>query len=138
MDCASDGVICTKAMARHTKMSFSFTVCSYTGSMSQASATAEPPEEPPALSARVEGISGCAPHGIARIGARAKFRHVGLAENDCACLAHERDHGRVMRRHMVTIERRAVGGQQPGGLMQILDAGRQAVQRPELLALASG
>src|SRR5258705_13928882 len=29
MDCASDGVICTKAMARHTTMSFSFTVCSY-------------------------------------------------------------------------------------------------------------
>ena len=29
MDCASDGVICAKAMARHTKMSFSFTVCSY-------------------------------------------------------------------------------------------------------------
>ena len=26
MDCASDGVICTKATARHTKMSFSFTV----------------------------------------------------------------------------------------------------------------
>jgi hypothetical protein len=29
MDCASDGVICIKAMARHTKMSFSFTVWSY-------------------------------------------------------------------------------------------------------------
>jgi hypothetical protein len=29
MDCASDGVICTKPMVRPTKMSFSFTVCSY-------------------------------------------------------------------------------------------------------------
>src|SRR4030095_13150664 len=31
MDCASDGVICAKAMGRHTKMSFSFTVLLLSG-----------------------------------------------------------------------------------------------------------
>ena len=94
-----------------------------------ASATAEPPDEPPALSVGIERIAGRAPHGIAGVGAGTELRHVGLADDDGAGRAHARDHGGVALRHEVAIERRAVGRQQPPGLVQVLDAGRQAVQQ---------
>src|SRR5262249_38957225 len=91
-----------------------------------------------AIEPGVKGISGRAPHEGARIRAGSKFRHVGLAENDCARLAYMRDHGRIVCGHVAAIERRAVGRQEPCGLVEILDAGRQAVQWAELLALAGG
>ena len=105
-----------------------------TGSMSQASATAEPPDEPPAFSAGIERIAGRAPHGIARIGAGPELGHVGLGDDHRAGLAHQRHHGGVGLRHEVAMQRRAVGGEQALGLVQVLDAGRQAVQGPERLA----
>src|SRR5262245_19637416 len=105
------------------------------GSMSHASATAEPPDEPPALSRGSKGFP-VAPHTRLRVFAPAP--NSGLAENDRARLAYKRDHGRIVCGHVAAVERRAVGRQQPCGLVEVLDASRQAVQWAELLALAGG
>ena len=52
------------------------------GTMPVASATAEPPEEPAADFVRIERIAGGAIDGVARVGAGAEFRRVGLADDD--------------------------------------------------------
>ncbi len=43
--------------------------------------------------------------------------------------AHARHHDVVPGRHEVAVERRAVGGEKVLGLLEVLDAGRQAVQQ---------
>ena len=78
----------------------------------------------------IERIAGGAPHDVAGVGAGAELRHVGLGRDDRAGRAHARDHGVVVLGHEVAIQRRAVGRQQPAGLVEVLDAGRQPVQRP--------
>src|SRR5262249_45204604 len=44
----------------------------------------------------------------------------------------------VPRRHEVAIKRRAVGGEKVLGLLEVLDAGRQAVQRRQTFAASRG
>ena len=70
-----------------------------TGSMSVASATAEPPDEPPGLSIGLNGLP-VAPHtDVAAVGAGAELRHVGLGDDDGAGLPHARHHGVVVLGH---------------------------------------
>ena len=103
-------------------------------SMSQASATAEPPEEPPALSWGLKGLP-VAPQTALRVLAPAPNSGcVGLGNDYGTGLTQEGDHSGVGFRHVIPVERRAVAGQQPLRIAQILDAGRQAVQCAELLA----
>ena len=105
-----------------------------TGSMSVASATAEPPDEPPALSSGLNGLP-VAPHTGLRVLAPAPNSGTLVLPTTMAPAARTpRHHDVVARRHEVAIERRAVGGEQALGLLQVLDAGRQPVQQPERLA----
>src|SRR5438876_902865 len=53
-----------------------------------------------------------------------------LAEHDCAGGAGERDAGGVRRRAMALVDRRAIAGRYVGGVDQVLDCDRDAVQRP--------
>jgi hypothetical protein len=62
------------------------------GAMPVASATAEPPEEPAAERAGVEGVAGGAIDGVAGVGAGAELRGVGLAEDHGARGADARHH----------------------------------------------
>ena len=87
---------------------------------------------------RIERIARRAPHRVAAVRARAEFRHVGLADDDGAGGAHAADHDVVVGRHEVAIERRAVGGEKVLGLLEVLDAGRQAVQQRQVLAAPDG
>ena len=81
---------------------------------------------------RIPGIAGDAEHLVDGVGAGREFRRVGLAEHDGAGGLEAAHHFGVFGRHMVLEQRRAVGGANAGGRRHVLDADRQAVQRPEL------
>ena len=71
---------------------------------------------------------------IVRVGGRPRrhageFASDGLAENHRAGRAHERDASGVGRRPMPAIDRRAHFGRQVGGVDDVLDADRHAVER---------
>ena len=80
---------------------------------------------------RIEGVAGRAPHRVARVGAGAHVGHVGLGGDDRAGRAQPGDERVVARRHVAAQAHVAVGGEQPGGVLQVLHAERQAVQRAE-------
>ena len=82
----------------------------------------------------VERVAGRAIDGVAGIGARAPFRRVGLAGDDRAGLAHAGDDQLVLLRHEIAIERAAIGGAQASGVLEVLDAHRQAVQGTQRIA----
>ena len=84
--------------------------------------------------ARVERIAGDAIDGIARVGAGAEFRRVGFAQHNRAGRLHAGDDALIGGGDIVAKDRAAKGGAQPGGVLQILHAEGQAVQRAEFLA----
>ena len=99
--------------------------------MPQASATAEPPDEPAAERDGIEGIAGRAVDGVAGVGAGREFGRVGLADHDGAGGPQPRHAGLVGLGDVVGEEGAAVGGAQARRVLRVLDGDRQAVQRAE-------
>ena len=83
---------------------------------------------------RIERIAGRAIDGVARVGARAPFGRVGLAEHDRARGAQRRHHALVALGDVILEDRTARGGRQALGVDQVLHAERQAVQAPKRVA----
>ena len=87
---------------------------------------------------RVEGGAGPGIVGVAA--GMAQHRHVGLAEDDAAGLAHPRRHRRVGRRDQVDAaglgaeEVPAAGARQAGHVHRVLDDDGHPRERPQLLA----
>jgi hypothetical protein len=61
-------------------------------------------------------------------------RHVGLAEDDCACALQALDRERGFFRDVVDVLREAESGRQSRHVEGFLHRHRDAVQRPEILA----
>ena len=101
-----------------------------TGTMCAATAAAEPLDEPPGVCSRVERVAGLA----GRVG-----RELGghrLAEDDRAGRAQALDHRGIVVGRAAGVQHGAVLGRHVGGVDDVLDADRQAVQRAGGVALA--
>ena len=94
------------------------------GAMRSATAAAEPLDEPPGVCVRVARVGGLARRETG------EFGRDRLAEHDRPGGARQRDAGGVGRGTMARIDRRAVPGRHVGGVDQVLDRDRDAVQRP--------
>ena len=79
---------------------------------------------------RVVGVAGRAEDGVEGLRAGAELGRVRLADDDRAGAAQARDEQRVRGRDVVAVDRRAVGRPHAGGVLEVLDRDRQAVQRP--------
>ena len=102
------------------------------GTMPAATAAAEPLEEPPGVRVAIVRIAGLA---------GAEQRHFGghgLAHDHRAGLAQQRDRGAVAVRPAAGVQHGAVLGRHVGGVEDVLDADRNAVQRPHRLAVGAG
>ncbi len=100
------------------------------GTMPEATAAAEPLEEPPGVRVGVVRIAGLA---------RPEQRQLGghrLAHDHRAGLAQQRDRGGIAGRLAPGMQHGAVLGRHVVGVENIFHAHRHAVQRPERAALA--
>ena len=102
---------------------------SASGTSSAASATAEPPLEPPEIRAGVPGVAGGAHRVVDRADPPGELVRLGLPDHDRALRARAPHRLGVARRDVVGEHRRAVRRPQPGGVVEILDPERDAVER---------
>ena len=106
------------------------------GSMSTASAAADPPEEPPAFSPGLKGLP-VAPQTGLRVLAPAPMSGTLVLAVTMAPAAGRTQPGHegvVGHRHVVAQGHVATGGEQARGVLQVLHALRQAVQQAQRLA----
>lgn len=83
-------------------------------------------------------IAGGAPQRIGAGGTEAKLRDVRLAHDDCALALQVGDDELVRSRDIVIVEMRAIGGGKASYVIHVLDANRQPVQGPQLIAAHQG
>ena len=104
------------------------------GSMPVATATAEPPDEPAGLNFGFHGLR-VAPNTALTVLAPAANSGVLVLPSTMApaALSRRTDFG-VFARHEILEQGRAEGGANAGGQRDVLDADRQAVQRPDRIA----
>jgi len=93
------------------------------GSMPEATAAADPDEEPPGVWAGLRGFAG---RGRLQAGELGGDR---LAEHEAAGAAHERHQRGIGLGPMAGVDRRSILGREIRGVENILDADRQPVQR---------
>ncbi|MNQ78691.1 hypothetical protein D3C85_936120 [compost metagenome] len=82
----------------------------------------------------VIGVAGGAEHVVVALRAQAEFRHVGLADKDCAAGPHARHTDGVVLGHLFGEQRRAHRGADAGGGGQILHGLGHAVHPAQPLA----
>ena len=107
---------------------------SASGVMPQARATAWPPLEPPQVLVGSYGLPVAPKTGLKDCEPAPNSRHVGFAHGDGAGRVQPLDDQLALRRHVVAVDGRAVGGADAGGVGRILVQHRQAVQGADLFA----
>ena len=98
------------------------------GTMPVASAAAEPPLEPPAVRP-VPRVARGAEDRVDRVRAERELRRVGLADRRSRPPPEALHDQRVLGRHVVLEELRAIGGPEAAGRRHVLDRDGHAVQR---------
>ena len=83
---------------------------------------------------RVPRVAGCAEHVVEGVGPRGELRRVGLAHHHRPGGPQAAHHQRVLRGHVVRVQRRAVGGAQPRHRRHVLDPDRHPRERPDVLS----
>ena len=101
------------------------------GTMPAPTAAAEPLDEPPGVRAGVVRVLRLVP----RVGG-GEFGGRGLADDDGAGLAQRVHARRIAARFLALPQRRALAGRHVGGLDDVLDRDRHAVDRRQRLAVA--
>ena len=101
------------------------------GTMPAPTAADEPLDEPPGVRLRIVRVLGLVP----RMGG-GEFRGRGLADDDGAGFAERMDAGGIAVRLLALEHRRALAGRHVGGLDDVLDRDRHAVDRRQRLAVA--
>ena len=101
------------------------------GSMPVATATAEPPDEPAGLSSGFHGLRVAPNTALTVLAPVANSGVLVLASTMAPAAFSRRTTSASSCRDEVLVERRAEGGADAGGERDVLDADRQAVQRPE-------
>ena len=105
--------------------------------MPAATAAPEPPDEPPAERGEIPRIEGRAEHLVLGVALVSELRRVRLAQDHATPRpqpGHEDAVG--LGGGIVRVQRRAVGGHEACGVLEVLHADRDAGQRPRVLAAA--